>query len=149
MTTIIKTNTLYDRDFHQWLETTIAQLRQDDWQSIDRDNLIEELQGLANRDRRELQQRLKVLLEHLLKRYYVDLPECYRGWEITIVNQRTEIESLLDQSPSLKQYFAEVFDKCWQNALKVVRLEYHQTQFPNTWQFDQSLDGILNGQFWE
>ncbi|CAN1211863.1 DUF29 domain-containing protein [Tumidithrix helvetica PCC 7403] len=147
MTALIKPDTLYDRDFNLWLEQAIAQLQSGDLHNLDRENLIEELQGLANRDKRELQQRLKVLLEHLLKRRHVDLPECFRGWEITIVNQRSEIESLLEQSPSLKRYLSEVFDKSWQTALKLVRLEYPETVFPDIWQFPQS-DAILTEKLW-
>ena len=72
--------TLYDSDLNLWLETAIAQLKTGDLQNLDIENLIEELEGLAGRDRRELQSRLKRLIEHILKRCYVDMPDCYRGW---------------------------------------------------------------------
>jgi putative acetyltransferase len=46
-----------------WLEETIAKLKADDFQNLDIENLIEELEGLAGRDRRELESRLNRLIE--------------------------------------------------------------------------------------
>jgi Domain of unknown function DUF29 len=141
-------STIYDRDVHNWLETTIAQIKQGNLQELDLEHLIEELEGLAGRDRREIEQRLKVLIEHLLKRCYVNLPECDRGWEITIIDQRSELIGLLEQSPSLNYHFLQVFDRAFQTALKIVQLEYPETNFPTTWQFSQEITVMLNEQFW-
>jgi hypothetical protein len=38
---------LYDRDYQLWLEKTINQLRQGDFQSVDWQNLLEELTDLG------------------------------------------------------------------------------------------------------
>jgi hypothetical protein len=63
--------------------------------------LIEEIEGLAGRDRRELKNLIRVLLAHLLKRIYVKSPDNYRGWEIMIREQRQQLRDLLEQSPGL------------------------------------------------
>jgi Domain of unknown function DUF29 len=141
-------STLYDRDVHDWLETTIVQLKQGNLQELDTEHLIEELESLAGRDRREIEQRLKVLIEHLLKRSYVNLPEYDRGWEITIINQRSELIGLLEQSPSLKHHFLRVFDRAFQTALRIVQLEYPEIDFPTTWPFSQEITIMLNEKFW-
>ena len=52
--TIASRKSLYEQDLNLWLETAIAQLKTGDLQNLDIDNLIEELEGLAGRDRREL-----------------------------------------------------------------------------------------------
>jgi len=75
---------LYDCDLNLWLETAIAQLKAGDLKSLDIENLIEELEGLAGRDRRELKSRLSTLIEHLLKRCYVKSEYDYAGWVETI-----------------------------------------------------------------
>jgi hypothetical protein len=149
--TLIPPTTLYERDLNLWLENAIAQLKSGNLQNLDTKNLIEELESLAGKDRRELETRLKRLIEHILKRCHVNMPECYSGWEITIINQRTELIKLLEQSPSLKHYFSEVFDRAFDTALNIVQLEYPQTNFPDTWQFSQSIETILNIKikFWE
>ena len=104
--TIVQKTSLYDLDLNLWLETAIAQLKVGDLKSLDIENLIEELEGLAGRDRREVVNRLKRLIEHILKRCHVDLPDCFRGWEVTIANQRDHLKQLFKQSPSLKHYFS-------------------------------------------
>jgi hypothetical protein len=102
---------LYDRDLNLWVEHTLAQLKARDFNNLDLENLIEELEGLAGRDRRELKNRLGELLEHILKRTYVSMPENYRGWLESINKQRITLRDLLEQSPSLKPYFSQIFDK--------------------------------------
>jgi hypothetical protein len=151
MTQAIVKQTLYDTDLNLWLETVIAQLRSGDLQNIDVENLIEELEGLAGRDRRELKNRLTVLVEHILKRCYVDMSNEFRGWEKTIRQQRSELKELLNQSPSLKRYFAQRFDDAFDDALIEVRDEYESKgyQFPDTWQFGCDIDSILSAEFWK
>jgi hypothetical protein len=94
MTRAIEKQTLYDTDLNLWLETVISQLRSRDLENIDIENLIEELEGLAGRDKREVASRLKTLIEHILKRRYVDTPNEFRGWEVTIRTQRFESDRI-------------------------------------------------------
>ncbi len=143
--------TLYDTDLNLWLETVISQLRSGDLQNVDIENLIEELEGLAGRDRRELKNRLSMLIEHILKRCYVDMPNEFRGWEKTIRQQRSELKELLNQSPSLKRHFSDRFNDAFTDALIEVRDEYESKgcQFPDIWQFSRDLVSILNKEFWK
>jgi len=141
--------TLYECDLNLWVEDQITKLKAGDLQNLDIENLIEELEGLAGRDKREVSNRLKRLIEHILKRCYVKLPDCYRGWEITIINQRDELDEILSQSPSLKQVFSQCFDDAFKKALRLVKTEYRETSFPDTWQFGRDIDTMLNSNFWE
>jgi hypothetical protein len=147
--TIAPPSTLYERDLNLWLGDAISKLKAGDFQNLDIENLIEELEGLAGRDRREVSNRLKRLIEHILKRCYVDMPECYRVWEVTIINQRDELDEILNQSPSLKQVFLQCFDDLFKKALRLVKTEYHEVSFPDTWQFERDIDTMLNVDFWE
>jgi Domain of unknown function DUF29 len=146
-TTTPKTS-LYDRDLNLWLETAIAQLKSGDFQNLDVENLIEELEGLAGRDKRELKSRLRTLLEHLFKRIYVNMPDCFNGWENTIREQRSQLEDIIEQSPSLKAIWDETFNNALASTLKNVRDEYPQQQFPDAWQFSRDIDAMLNIKFW-
>lgn len=141
--------TLYERDLDLWLETAIAQLKAGDFQNLDIESLIEELEGLSGSNKREVETRLKRLIEHILKRSYVNMPDCFRGWEVTIINQRDELKKLLRQSPSLKRHFLRMFDDSFDTALELVRTEYADTDFPDTWQFSRDIDTMLNVKFWE
>jgi len=150
MTQIIpKTDTLYDRDFLAWCEDTATKLRKRDIDHLDFENLIEEVESLGRSERRELKNRLMVLLAHILKRMYVNSSENFNGWELTIVEQRKQIKGLLQDSPSLKPYFAEIFAEVYADALDIVRVEYKQTNFPDIWQFDLDTNSLLSNKYWE
>lgn len=141
--------TLYEEDFVAWLDETATKLRQKQFDEIDIDSLIAEIEGLANRDRRELETRLEVLLAHLLKRLYVDSLNDYRGWELTIREQRQQLQKLLKQSPSLRNYLIQVFPDAWASARSDLREDYPKTQFPDEWQYSTEIDVLLNDKFWE
>jgi hypothetical protein len=77
------------------------------------------------------------------------MPDCYRGWQVTIISQRDELRRLLRQSPSLKLHFFQSFDESFDTALELVMTEYDQTSFPTTWQFSRDIDPILSVKFWD
>jgi Domain of unknown function DUF29 len=140
---------LYERDILLWSEETVQKLQARDFDSLDIENLIEEIESLGISQKKELLSRLTTLLEHLLKRLYVNLPDDYNGWERTIRNQRRELKLLLHQVPSLKTRWDTTFDTAWQFALSEVKKEYKSEVFPSSWQFSHDLDQMLNVDFWE
>lgn len=140
---------LYEQDILQWVEETVAKLKAHDFENLDLENLIEEVESLGISQKKELISRLITLLEHLLKRLYVDIPYDYKGWERTIRNQRNDLQVLLKQVPSLKTRWDNSFDDAWEIALKTVREEYSQVSFPEQWQFSQQIEPMLNNRFWQ
>jgi hypothetical protein len=133
-------NCNYEQDFIAWCEHTISKLNAGDFDSLDIENLIEELAGLAGRDRREIRSRLIEYLSHLLKRRYISMPTCFRGWEKTIENQSDEINQILHQSPSLKTYLAEILSEVWNIALKRTQKEYPKYTFSSELPFTSTLE---------
>ena len=75
---------LYDTDFAFWIDDTVNKLKASDYLQIDWENLIEEIESLGRSEKRELENRLTTLFEHALKRHYVPLPDCDRGWDNTL-----------------------------------------------------------------
>ena len=59
--------TLYQTDFYTWARQQADMLRAGHFDAIDAEHLIEELDAMGSRERRELANRLKILLTHLLK----------------------------------------------------------------------------------
>ena len=94
----------YDQDFALWVEQTISQLKAQNYQQVDWEHLIEEVESLGKSQRSAVRSYLVRLLEHLLKRCYVAIPDCYRGWEMEIRNFRQSIVFELEDSPSLKNF---------------------------------------------
>ncbi len=113
---------LYDRDYQLWLENTINQLRQGDFQGVDWQNLLEELADLGKSERRALESLLTRLLEHLLKLTYWQSQRDYNqaGWKGEIRTFRKQIKKLLRDSPSLKPYLCEILEECYSDAREII-----------------------------
>ncbi len=141
--------TLYDHDFALWLEETANQLKMRDINNLDWDNLVEEIEALGIAQKHEVESRLKTILAHILKRFYISLPDCHQGWQVTIRTQRNDLQRLLKKSPSLRNHLVAEFDSLYQEALSEVQEEYPETQFPQTWEFSRDLNTILTAIFWD
>ena len=146
--TQVEALSLYEEDFLLWSEDTTAKLKARDFEHLDLENLIEEVESLSRSERSQLLNRLIVLLEHLLKRLYVNSPEDYNGWERIIRTQRNRLETLLEDSPSLNSIWSERFDRAWKSALKTVREDYPQVTFPDRFSYASDVDSLLNEKFW-
>jgi hypothetical protein len=108
-----KLKALYDEDFVRWTEEQAATLRQaknlppagtvGSNLPLDWENLAEEIESLGKSDRRELRSQITRVLRHLLKLEASPAAEPRAGWRATIDEARTEIEGLLEDSPSLRR----------------------------------------------
>lgn len=97
---MLKKPLLYDQDFHQWIETTVDYLKQQKFDLVDWDNLIEELEGLGRSEKRAVRSHLVILLQHLLKWQYQPEYQC-RSWQSSINNAKRQLLRLLKDNPSL------------------------------------------------
>ena len=142
------TQTLYEQDFSLWVKDTVQKLKAKNTENLDWEHLIEEIEGLTRSDRREIKHRLITLFEHALKRRYVPLNECYRGWELTIKRTQSQLQDILDDSPSLRSYLLEIIPNCYQEALENVRIEYNSL-FPDEYVFSAKINLLLTQKIWE
>ena len=147
--TLAKVKNLYDQDFALWIEKTVKDLKSGDLSQVDLENLIEEVESLGKSQRKAVDNFLTRLLEHLLKRCYVVLPDCYRGWEIEIRNFRKELKKEFKYSPSLKRFMIEILEECYREALEAVKEDYPDSNFPDVFPFAEDIDSLLNHKFWE
>ena len=106
---------LYETDFVRWVETTLEQLRAQDYANVDWTNLLEEIEDMSKRERKSLKSNLVVILLHLLKWQYQ--PEFRSGsWRGSIREHRRRINDDLKDSPSLQPYLQQIFVECYMNA---------------------------------
>ncbi|MEH1841823.1 MAG: DUF29 domain-containing protein [Nostoc sp.] len=114
--------TLYDTDYLQWIQTTVEKLQSHDYTNVDWENLIEEIADMGRSERRSLKSNLIVILVHLLKWQFQ--PEKRSGsWEGSIIEHRRRVKEALDDSPSLKSYIESVFAECYAQAVKQAKAE--------------------------
>ena len=113
-----KSSNLYDCDFLLWTEETIIHLKNGDFKQLDINNLIEEIDSLGKSQKNSLKGQVRALIEHIIKRCYVDMPIEYNGWERTIRNIRPEIEDLIETSHSLQNDYPKILDTVYQQCLK-------------------------------
>jgi hypothetical protein len=134
---------LYETDFAEWIDATVQQLKERRFAELDLDNLIEEIESLGKRDKRELQSRLIVLLSHLLKDKYQPEKRS-NSWFTTIAEQRRQMLLILQDSPSLRNYCADIFEKCYATARKDAARETQLAigSFPEVCPF--TLENILD-----
>lgn len=133
----------YERDFCAWSIEQAARLRLLRVPGVDVENIAEEIESLARKDRQELLSRLEILLAHLLKcRYQPDWQT--KSWLLTILEQRNRIVGLLEDSPSLRPALPALMVKAYQRAAKSASLEtgLDMIVFPGTceWTIEQTLD---------
>jgi Domain of unknown function DUF29 len=94
---------LYDQDFYLWTQEQAAALRRakDSNLPLDWENLAEEIESLGKSDRRELTSQIRRILRHLFKLAASPAEQPRSGWRSTVVDARSEIEGVLEDSPSL------------------------------------------------
>jgi hypothetical protein len=99
-------NELYEADFYAWTQEQARLLRERRWDDLDLENLVDEVESVGGSERREIRNRLTILLGHLLKWKY---QPGHRGpsWTGTIFEQRGQLADILRDSPSLRSYFLE------------------------------------------
>ena len=143
----VNQKTFYDRDYVQWIEATLQQLRSQDYENVDWENLFEEIEDIGKGERQAIRSNLVVVLLHLLKWQFQ--PEYRTGsWAGSITEHRTRILNTLEDSPSLKSVLAEGLEKCYQRACKQGHFETGLALniFPQECPY--SVEEILDDDFW-
>jgi hypothetical protein len=138
---------LYERDFYAWANEQAALLRDGKLLAADIEHIAEEIESMGRTEKRELVNRLAVLLQHLLEWWFQ--PERRgRGWKATITVQRHALTRHLKDNPSLKacldQSLADAYGDGVQLAIGETDLP--ESTFPPAcpWPWPQ----IVDGAFW-
>jgi hypothetical protein len=110
---------LYETDFYAWTLEQSKLLKEGDFKQLDIINLAEEIESLGKQERRELENRLGILLGHLLKWDYQPQKRS-KSWKATIREQRRTVQRLIHQNPSLKPYLKEAIAYAYESGLDLV-----------------------------
>jgi len=124
---------LYRTNYSAWAQRNAELLRAGDFGALDIAHLLDELDDMGKSEQRELENRLTILLAHLLKWEY-QLPTLTAGWRefdgrssrATIIEQRDRLGKLLGKAPGLKtmlpRQLAEAYADAAELAAKETRL---------------------------
>ncbi len=107
---------LYEADFYRWTQDTSDRLRRGEFTEIDLSALVEEVEDLGKREKNALESRLSVLICHLLK-WDLQPGKRSNSWQATIALQRSRVERLLKQSPSLGPFLREALPGAYADAV--------------------------------
>ncbi|NMG06218.1 DUF29 domain-containing protein [Brasilonema sp. UFV-L1] len=114
-------NNLYESDLQLWIEQTIGQLKNREFESLDIEHLISELVDLGKSEKNTLKSNLKILLAHLLKLHVQhDVPDTMKAsLYSSVVEHRLRVLDNLTDTPSLKSFLNEALEKAYPDARKV------------------------------
>lgn len=113
---------LYDEDFFEWTRRNAELLRAGRLEQVDIEHIAEEIEDMGKRDLRELDNRARVLLMHLLK-WHMQPTNRSRSWERTIASQRMGIEQVMADSRSLRPRFRRNLDANYAKAIHLAAIE--------------------------
>ncbi|NCS77998.1 MAG: DUF29 domain-containing protein [Microcystis aeruginosa K13-07] len=114
---------LYDIDDDQWLEQTINLLKNHQFQQLDLDNLIEELEDLGREKKNAVASLLDQIIRHLLLLQYWTTEAEYNAvhWQEEIYNFRTQLRRTI--TTNLRKYLEDELTSIYQDALGFVKIK--------------------------
>jgi hypothetical protein len=121
-----KMSDLYEQDFNLWVEETKKAIQNRDFENMDWDNLLDEIDDMGASHKRALESYLQRLVEHILKlRYWEsEYDRNYRHWRAEVNNFRNRIKRILKKNPSLKNYLAEEYTGIFDDAVQNMSFEF-------------------------
>jgi DNA polymerase III gamma/tau subunit len=114
---------LYDIDDDEWLEQTINLLKNHQFQQLDLDNLIEELEDLGREKKNAVASLLDQIIRHLLLLQYWTTEAEYNAvhWQEEIYNFRTQLRRTI--TTNLRKYLKDELTSIYQDALGFVKIK--------------------------
>jgi hypothetical protein len=134
---------VYETDFYAWAMEQAALLRARRLDAADIDNIAEEIESMGRGEKRELVNRLAVLLLHLLK-WQFQPGFLSPSRSATVREQRLRLLSHLKDNPSLKARLDESFAEAYELAVIGAAREtgLPESAFPNAapYRVEQAVD---------
>ena len=109
--------TLYEHDFQGWIEQTIRYLEAGQFDLLDAQHLIEELEDLGKRDKNRVESFLRQIIIHLLLLQYwtTEYEYNYRHWQGEIATFRVQLNRSL--TTNLKQHLLDNREEIYQESI--------------------------------
>lgn len=111
----MSTEDLYWHDTYSWAMQQAEALRRRDFEAVDWENLIEEVEDMGRSERRTWTSHCKNLVEHMLKLEWRDPREAEVGqrWIDTVRNARISMRETIEDNPGLQSQRPEMLSRAW------------------------------------
>lgn len=112
---------LYEQDFNLWRESIIEKIKQHQFNEIDWEHLLLELEDMGKAEKRSFKSNLTILIAHLLKlTVQSDAPETMKGsWYSSVTEHRFRVKKDLEENPSFNNYMNEIIPQAYADAQKL------------------------------
>lgn len=117
----MKNQPLYDQDLNQWLDSLIQQIKNRQFDQIDWDHLLKELEDMGKAEKRAFFSNLTILIAHLLKlTIQADAPNTMKAtWYSSVTEHRFRLLKDLEDNPSFQNYINQIISKAYTDARKL------------------------------
>ncbi len=109
---------LYFEDVWSWSREQAEALRRRDWDALDLENVIEEIEDVGNRHSDAWTSLCRHVLSHLQKIEHSGSEENYRHWSGEIEAWRDDMFGVLASNPGMKHRLPEMLAKAWKLGRK-------------------------------
>jgi hypothetical protein len=132
--------TLYDNEQQTELLRRRAAGELPNDEGLDWLNLAEEIKSVGAGEEREVRLRLMRICQHLLKWMYQPERQS-RSWETTMYTRHRDLQSVFEDSPSLRSFAEYVLPSAFANAREAAERETGLLHLPDVcpWSLDQIL----------
>jgi len=114
--------TAYERDFYLWCLQQAELLRLRRFAQADLPNIVEELESMGRSLRSSLRSSYRLVIAHLLKWEYQPAMHS-ASWEITILRERSHIEDIEEDNPSLRAEASSFVESAYGRTRKEAQTE--------------------------
>jgi hypothetical protein len=135
---------LYDQDFVEWTQYAARALHEGRLDKADIDLVAMKTEYMGKRDRRSVENNLRVLLHQLLKWHFQPAKRS-ASWKPSILEHRGWLELVLRDFPSLKNRAISELDEIYSKAAHTARIETGLESLPARCPWD--LDELLRPEF--
>lgn len=133
----------YEQDTYAWAYEQAALLKAGRFSELDIEHLVEEIESVGNSEKKELKNRMIILISHFLK-WQFQPGKRGNSWVRTIRTQRREILLHLKENPSLKQKLTDTewIYNTWLSAVDKAEDETGLINLPmsSLWDFNEILE---------
>ncbi|WP_373479572.1 DUF29 domain-containing protein [Geminocystis sp.] len=140
--TKINLQDLYEIDDYLWIQETVKLLKEKQFNELDLENLIEELEDLGNEKKHRVRSLLEQIIRHLLLLEYWD-SEYERNanhWEAEVIGFRNQLNDRM--TSNFYKYLETDLHSIYQNALRYAKRKSKLNNLPSEcpYNIDQLLD---------